>query len=167
MANTITCIRIVCALALIFCPVFSARFFVLYIIGGISDVLDGIAARRLGKETRFGAQLDMIADAVFFVIVIIKAVLPFRFPIWILIWFACIAVIKCINVIIGLIRYKRIISEHTVMNKICGVLLFLFPLCIGQLPRRAVEALVILICCAATFAVVQEGYYIRTGKEIK
>lgn len=37
---------------------------------------------------------------------------------------------------------------------------------IGWLPRQPVEVLVILTCVLATIAAVQEGYYIRAGKEI-
>lgn len=166
MANVITGIRIVCALVLIFCPTFSTWFYVLYISGGISDVLDGIAARRLGKETKLGAQLDTVADIVFVLIVLIKVVRTVYIPIWLIIWIACIAVIKFISIISGFVIYKRFVSEHTVMNKICGILLFAIPLCIGLFPRQPVAMLIILTCCAATFAAVQEGHYIRTGKEI-
>lgn len=165
-ANIITCARIVCALGLIFCPTFSVRFYVLYIIGGISDVSDGIAARHLGKETKLGAQLDTIADIVFFVTVIGKVVRAVSVPIWLYVVIACIAVMKCVNIIWGLAVYKRFVSEHTVMNKICGVLLFAIPLCIDSLPREPAAVLIILTCAAAAFAAVQEGYYIRTGKEI-
>lgn len=166
MANVITGIRIVCALVLIFCPTFSTWFYVLYIVGGISDVLDGIAARRLGKETKLGAQLDTVADIVFVLIVLIKVVRTVYIPIWLIIWIACIAVIKFISIISGFVIYKRFVSEHTVMNKICGILLFAIPLCIGLFPQQPVAMLIILTCCAATFAAVQEGHYIRTGKEI-
>lgn len=166
MANVITGIRIVCALDLIFCQTFSTWFYVLYIVGGISDVLDGMAARHLGKETKFGAQLDTIADIVFIVIVIIKVVRAIYIPMWLIIWIVCIAVIKCINIFSGFVIYKRFVSEHTVMNKICGVLLFAIPLCIGEFPWQPVAMLIILTCGVATFAAVQEGHYIRIGKEI-
>ena len=166
MANVITGIRIVCALALIFCPTFSTWFNVLYIVSGISDVLDGIAARHLGKETKFGAQFDTIADIVFIVIVIIKLVRAIHIPMWLIIWIICIAVIKLINILSGFVIYKQFVSEHTVMNKICGILLFAIPLCIGLFPPKPVMVLVILTCCFASFAAVQEGHFIRTGKII-
>ncbi len=57
IANIITGIRIVCAIALLFCPTFSSWFYIPYILGGISDVFDGIVARHFGKETKFGARL--------------------------------------------------------------------------------------------------------------
>ena len=166
MANVITGIRIICAIALIFCPAFSIWFYVLYILGGISDVLDGIIARHFGKETRFGARFDTLADIVFTLIVIMKVVQALTFPVWLIVWIVGIAVIKCVNIVRGFILYKHFVSEHTLMNKICGVLLFIIPLCIGIFPRKPTAILIILTCAAATFAAVQEGHYIRTGKEI-
>lgn len=166
MANLITSLRIFCALGLIICPTFSAWFYVLYIIGGVSDVLDGIVARSLGKETKFGAQLDTIADIVFIVIAVTKSVSTVYVPIWLIVWIILIAVIKFINIVSGFVIYERFITEHTVMNKICGVLLFLIPLCIGQLSQPIVKVLIIITCCVATFAAIQEGYYVRIGKEI-
>lgn len=167
MANVITTARIVCALGLLICPTFSAWFYVLYIISGISDVFDGIVARHFGKETKCGAQLDTIADIVFLVIAVTKAVRTIYIPIWVMVWIILIAVMKSINIFIGFVIYKRFLSEHTVMNKICGVLLFGIPLCIGQLPWQPVVVLIILTCGVATFAAIQEGQYIRNGKEIR
>ena len=166
VANVITGIRIACALGLIFCPTFSAWFYALYISGGISDVLDGIVARRLGKETKLGAQLDTIADIFFIGIIIVKTVPAISIPTWIIIWIICIALIKCVNILSGFVLYKRFISEHTVMNKICGALLFAIPLCMVKLPPQPLEALIILTCGVASFAAIQEGHFIRTGKEI-
>lgn len=167
MANLITGFRFLCALALIFCPSFSGWFSLFYFLGGISDVLDGIAARHLGKETRFGAQLDTIADIAFTAVVIIKVIQTVTIPGWILLWTVCIAVIKCVNIISGFVIKKRFVSEHTVMNKFCGLLLFAVPLCIGRLPQKPVGILMILTCAAATAAAVQEGHIVRTGKEIR
>jgi len=41
MADIITGIRIVCSIALLFCPLFSQVFYALYITAGISDMIDG------------------------------------------------------------------------------------------------------------------------------
>ena len=80
MANLITGTRIVLALILIFCPTFSEPFYIVYILGAISDVLDGIVARRLGQTTKFGAQFDTFADIAFASIVVIKVVKSLNIP---------------------------------------------------------------------------------------
>ncbi len=167
MANIITGFRIVCAITLIFCPTFSTWFYIPYIFGGISDVLDGIVARHFGKETKFGARFDTIADIIFTLTVLIKLVLATKISLWLIIWIICIAVIKCINIFIGFIIYKRFVPEHTIMNKICGVLLFAIPLLLGIFSMQIVtKILIILTCIVATFAAIQEGYYIFTKKDL-
>lgn len=166
MANAITCIRIACAAGLIFCPAFTAWFYALYLIGGVSDVLDGIAARHFGKATKFGARLDTAVDIVFTAAVLIKLVRSMDIPAWIILWIVCIAIIKCVNIIGGFVIYKRFIAEHTIPNKLCGVLLFAIPLCVNLLPPQPVRFLMILTCAAATAAAVQEGHYFFAGKEV-
>lgn len=167
MANVITGIRVICALSLIFCPIFSIRFYALYILGGISDVLDGIIARHFEKETKFGARFDTVADIIFAAVVIIKTVWAIRIPLWLIIWIICIAIIKFINIISAFVIHKRFLCEHTVLNKICGILLFATLLCVGIFPWQPVTVLIILTCGVATVAAGQEYYYICTGKEIR
>ena len=167
MPNILTSIRIVCAAALVVCPTFSTWFYAVYLLGGASDVLDGVAARRLKKETEFGAKFDTVADVIFTAVVILKVVLTIDIPLWLLLWIIGIAVIKCFNIVLGFVLHKRFVAEHTVLNKLCGVLLFLIPLCIGWLPRLPVAILILLTCGVATVAAVQEGQVIRAGKEMK
>ena len=50
MANLITGLRIIVSAALLFCPVFSPIFYVLYLIAGLSDMADGIIARKTNNE---------------------------------------------------------------------------------------------------------------------
>lgn len=166
MANIITGIRIACSLSMLICSTFSTCFYAFYIAGGISDVLDGMVARKLGQETKLGAQFDTIADIVFIASVIIKVVNAIYIPTWLIIWIASIALIKCINISDALIIYKRFIPEHTVLNKICGTFIFAIPLCIGQFSMRITLILIILTCSIATLAAFQEGYYIHIGEEI-
>lgn len=146
---------------------FSICFFVFYLVGGISDALDGIVARRWGKETKFGARLDTAADIAFFAVAIVKVVRAVEIPVWLIVWIVCVAVVKCFNLISGFAIAKRLVPEHTVLNKLCGALLFAIPLCVGSFPRRAVAVLIVLTCAVATVAALQEGYYICTGKEIR
>ena len=75
MANIITGIRIVSSVFLLFCPVFSQVFYVLYITAGVSDMADGAVARKTGTVSEFGSRLDTIADIVFVVVCMIL-----RFP---------------------------------------------------------------------------------------
>lgn len=102
MANAITAVRIVCSIALLFFPVFSPAFYTLYIVAGISDMIDGTVARKTGTVSEFGSKLDTGADFVLVVVCLIKLIPIIRAPIWLIIWIVVIAVIKAINLISGL-----------------------------------------------------------------
>ena len=54
------------------------------------------------------------------------------------------------------------VAIHSVMNKATGALLFLLPLTI---PAVGLKTSAVIVCAAATFAAIQEGYFIRTGRE--
>lgn len=166
MANLITCLRIICGPALFFFPAFSKEFYILCLIGGLSDVFDGMIARKLNKVTAKGAKLDTLADTVFVLSMLIKVISAIDIPTWLIVWVAVIALIKVVNLISGLIMYKKFVAEHTKMNKATGVILFITLFCAGFLPWQISSVLVILTCAVATFAAVQEGHYIRTGREI-
>lgn len=82
----------------------STPFYILYMICGLSDVLDGIIARKTNTASSFGARLDTIADFIFVTVLL-------------MFW---------IN-----FKYSAMV-----------------------------------VCVVATFAAIQEGYYIRKGREI-
>ena len=164
MANLITGVRILCGLILLFFPAFSRWFYVFYLAGGLSDALDGWTARRLGEVSDFGARLDTVADITFFGVVLIKVFCSFSFPFWIVVWVICIAALRILNIMVGLFSSHKLVSEHSIMNRISGLLLFLIPLCIGSLPWRPVAVLIIITCVTATAASIQESYFILKGR---
>ena len=49
-------------------------------------------------------------------------------PIWLYIWILVIAIVKLFNIVIGYIRQKEFVAVHSMINKLTGVLLFVFPL---------------------------------------
>lgn len=163
MANLMTLCRIICGVLLLASPVFSPWFHGLYLIGGATDVLDGAIARKTGTVSEFGAKLDTVADICFFGASWIKLLPTVRLPKWLWVWVAVIAVIKLVNLASGFLCKGRFVAEHTVMNKVTGALLFVLPLTLPFAESRYSAA---VVCCAATFAAIQEGHYIRTGREI-
>ena len=164
MANVITGIRILVSAALLLCPVFSPIFYAMYLIAGLSDMADGIVARKTNSVSEFGSRFDSIADFVFVGVCLIKILPVMDIPIWLYVWTAVIALIKIINIISGYAMHKRLIAVHTTMNKVTGVLLFMLPLTLSIVPLIYTG---IPICSVATFAAIQEGYFIRTGKDIE
>lgn len=162
IANIITSCRILLSITLLFCNVFSVCFYGIYLLCGFTDMVDGTIARKTNSVSEFGARLDTIADFIFFVVSFIKLFPIIYIPKWILVWIVVIAIIKICNVILGFIYTKKLISLHTVMNKITGLLLFFLP---PSLQFVELKYSLIAVCIVATFSAIQEGYYIRTGRE--
>ena len=162
MANLITCIRIICSAALLFCPVFSPAFCALYITAGVSDMADGAVARKTGTVSEFGSKLDTVADFVLVTVCLIKLIPAVHVPVPLIIWIIVIAVIKAINLISGYVMRKEIVVLHTVMNKVTGVMLFVLPLTLTFIDLKISGA---IVSSVATFAAIQEGYLIRTGEK--
>ena len=159
MANIITGFRVLISIALLFCPVFSPVFYVLYLIAGLSDMIDGTIARRMNTVSEFGARFDTAADFVFVVVCLIKFLPVISIPAWLYVWIVLIALIKIIIIISGYVVQKKLVAVHSVMNKMTGVLLFILPLTFPIVPLKY---LAIPVCAVATIAAVQEGHYIRT-----
>ena len=113
MANTLTGLRIFVSAALFFCPVFSPIFYALYLFAGISDMTDGIIARKTNSVSEFGSRFDSIADYVFVAVCLIKLLPVMDIPIWLYVWTAVIALIKVINILsgYGFIFYQKRKSE--------------------------------------------------------
>lgn len=159
IANIITSTRILCSIVLLWIPVFSPAFYFLYCFCGFTDMIDGAIARKTNSVTAFGSRLDSIADFVFVVIVFVKLLPVLTIPngIWYLI--IVIAVIKFINLISGFIYSGEIRFEHTVMNKITGLLLFLLPLTLSFIE---LDYSAPIVCIVALISAIQEGYFIRS-----
>ena len=154
MANFITGLRIVFSVVLLFCPALSPAFYALYIAAGVTDMIDGAVARKTGTVSEFGAKLDTTADFVLVVVCLIKLLPVLHVPAWIIIWIAIIAFIKVANIAAGYILQKEFLSVHSIMNKVTGGLLFVFPLTLAFMDLRYSAA---VVCMAATAAAIQEG----------
>lgn len=163
MANVITSIRIICSVAMVFCPVLSVSFYALYTVAGITDMIDGTVARRTNTVNEIGSRLDTLADFVLIVVCLMKLIPVLDVHAWIYIWIAVIAAIKLVNVISGYVLWKKFIVVHSLMNKAAGALLFALPFTLSLIELRYSA---IVVCIIATIAAVQEGAYIRTGMKI-
>jgi CDP-diacylglycerol--glycerol-3-phosphate 3-phosphatidyltransferase len=159
LPNIVSALRILCGIAILFCPVFSIAFYSLYITAGLSDIADGWIARKTNIVSAFGAKLDTVADFVFVVACLVKLLPIMDIPVWLYVWIGVIALIKAINIILGYIVQKQFVSVHSVMNKATGVLLLLLPITVSFI---SIKYSVTAICIIATFAAIQEGHLIRT-----
>lgn len=120
IANIVTSCRIIFSILMLFFSVFSPWFYVMYLLCGLTDMVDGSIARKTNTVSTF--------------------------------------------IISGYVCNKRFTVEHTVMNKITGLLLFVLPLTLFFIERKYSA---VVVCTIATFSAIQEGHYIRMGREIK
>ena len=156
LPNVISVLRIAGSIGLLFCDVVGWPFWLLYVLCGLSDILDGWLARRLHAETEAGAILDSVSDIVFVACCAIRLLPVLEIPAWLWIWAGAIVIIKMVNQISALVVFKRFCFPHTVANKLTGFLLFL------TVPTVFCSVIPVSIVAAiATFAAVQEGHFIR------
>ena len=158
IANIITTSRIVFSLPLLLIPLSSAWFYALYLLCGLSDMIDGTVARKTKSASEFGARLDTLSDFVFMSVALIKFVPHIHVPIWLSIWIGVIAMMKLGNVVLGFVCTKKFVSPHTVLNKIAGLLLFLLPVTISFVDLTYTLP---IVCAVATVAAIHEWYYME------
>ena len=164
LANILTGCRILGSISLLFFPAFSVAFYITYHFCGFSDMIDGTIARKTNSTSKFGSQLDTIADFFFVVASSIKLLPVIHIPGWLWIWGGVIAVIKICNIIRGYVAEKQFIALHTIMNKVTGFLLFLLPLTISFLELNYIA---IAVCAIATLSAIQEGLYMTADRRPK
>ena len=147
LANLVTGCRILCGMGLLFCPVFSPPFWGLYLLGGLTDMVDGTIARKTNSVTDFGSKLDSAADLIFITTACIKVLPAVHLPGRIWIWIILIAGMR--------ICKGKLLLEHTVWNKVTGLLLFLFPLTLSFLD---VKYSACVVCMIATFSALHDRH---------
>ena len=159
IANILTGCRIFGSILLMFFPMFSVEFYIIYILCGFSDMIDGTIARKTNSTSKFGSQLDTIADLIFVAVALFRLLPVIHIPEWLWIWGGVIAVFKISNIIWGYVSKKQFIALHTIMNKVTGLILFLLPLTISFVELKYTA---IVVCSIATLSAIQEGFYIIT-----
>ncbi|MBR6432591.1 MAG: CDP-alcohol phosphatidyltransferase family protein [Muribaculaceae bacterium] len=151
--NILSASRIILCLPLLLVDAMTVPFWVLYVIAGTTDMLDGFLARRWGVESKFGARLDSLADFVFVLAVGYKLFPWLKLPTALWMMIGLIALVKIVNAVSAYVVKRRIEFLHTKANKLTGVLLFIGMMTIGQSNFIPVAW---MITCIALFAAIQE-----------
>ena len=128
-------------------------FLLVYILCGITDMLDGYIARKMHTESTFGSKLDSIADFIM-MLVLMFVLFPFL-PLTesIMMWIVIIGVIKVGSIVIVFIKYRTFEMLHTYSNQVVGFVLFLYPMSLYVTPSHV---LLCIICMIATVAALEE-----------
>ena len=121
-------------------------------------MIDGTVARRTSSASEFGAKLDAVSDFVFMTVALIKFAPHLPGPVWLWIWIGIVAMIKLGNAALGFVRAKELISPHTLLNKITGLLLFFLPMTLGFVDLTYTLP---IVCTVAMVAAMHEWYYME------
>ena len=157
--NILSASRIALCLPLLLADAMTVPFWVLYVIAGTTDMLDGFLARRWDVESKFGARLDSLADFVFVLAVGYKLFPWLKLPTALWMMIGVIALVKMVNAISSYVINHKIAFLHTKANKLTGFLLFIGMMTIGQSYFVPVAW---VIACIALFAAIQERHIIRS-----
>lgn len=129
IANSITLFRIFGTISIIALKPFSKVFFTVYTLCGISDALDGFVARKTHTVSEFGSKLDSVADLFFYAVMICKILPAVYDTLNFAVWYFTVAVmiVKVALYVFHTVKNKTFMSNHTILNKITGFCVFLFP----------------------------------------
>lgn len=124
--NSLTALRLIGGIALIFLPLPSIAFYIVYVVCGLTDLLDGFLARRLKTASAFGAKLDSVADLTFYIVAMIRMLpcLRKRLPGWIWYVVAFVLALRLAAYLVAAIRLHRFAAVHTLANKATGAMVF-------------------------------------------
>ena len=104
----------------------SVWFIIGYLVGFLSDIFDGVIARRIGVSTVQLRQADSWADVCFYICVFASAwlvhqevVIAFRVPL------LAVVFVQLVWWIVNLVKYGKPASYHTYSAKFWGITLFI------------------------------------------
>jgi CDP-diacylglycerol--glycerol-3-phosphate 3-phosphatidyltransferase len=152
LANYISAARIILVLSLVLTEPLSAAFFTIYILSGISDMLDGYIARKTHTESKLGEKLDSAADLIMVTVLIILLYPVIDPPFSILLWVFIIGFIRVVSLIIVFVKYKTFAVLHTYGNKATGFILLVFPL----LLKITSDVTMYVVCVIASISSAEE-----------
>ncbi len=160
--NGISLLRALGAVLLCMFQPFSAPYWIVYLLCGISDAADGFLARRLHAETMFGAVLDSTADFLLIAFAALTLLPQLQPAPWMIAWAAGIAALRVTALLVCRIRFHRCAVCHTISNRASGFALFLLPI----LWRSCGNWLIAAVGGLATLAACEELLLQLTAKRL-
>ncbi|RXK87075.1 CDP-alcohol phosphatidyltransferase family protein [Filimonas effusa] len=151
--NLLSAARILLSVSLLFLFEHTPAFLVVYGVAGLTDILDGTIARKYKVQSSAGARLDSIGDLFYFVILVIYLVAEHgNVMLSYITVIAVVFLLRILNIIVGFVKYKRLIMIHTIANKTAGLLVFLLPVVL----LAANKSLLAVVSIVALVASIEE-----------
>ena len=105
---------------------FNGLAFVVFVVAGVTDALDGLIARRTGQRTTLGAWLDPMADKLLLVSTFVVLTMPLGLPNQLPLWFTVLVISRdvCIVLTVAIVNLavERRVFYPSVLGKIATVL---------------------------------------------
>lgn len=132
-------------------------FIFLYAMCGLTDLADGLIARKMDCVTAVGAKLDSMADIAFSLVSLYLILLRINLEssFYFLICILIVSGVRIVNMLIVKIKYGQWNIIHTIGNKVTGLALFLIlPI---YLIWGLIPTVIVVVCVAlALFSSLEE-----------
>jgi CDP-diacylglycerol--glycerol-3-phosphate 3-phosphatidyltransferase len=148
---------------MVFAEPFSVVFWICYLFGGLSDLMDGVVAKKLHQQSAAGAKFDSVADLIFAASILIVVIKSISIPAWVWLCIIFIGSLRIIGYGIGYYKFHTFSAVHTYMNKAVGFLIFAFPLLYALI---GFNIAVIVVCSASFMSSVEELAITVKSKEL-
>jgi CDP-diacylglycerol--glycerol-3-phosphate 3-phosphatidyltransferase len=137
-------------------------FFVCFVIAGLTDVFDGVIARKFNLCSKFGEKIDSLADGIFISCLILTGVLAIRFTITSYHWgiFAVLMAIRAMNMAFTWKKFRRVGFIHTRSTRWAAIPMYiLVPISVylGDVPSIPLAIFLVL----TTIAQLEETYILH------
>lgn len=162
--NMLSVLRMALSLSLLLFLGNRLLFFIIFLLCGLSDLLDGMIARKTNSQSALGARLDSAGDILFFIVVLdCIAIWAGRQALALLPYVAAIVLLRFINLAIAGIRFRIFAAIHTYANKAAGILVFIS---FGVYVLTNAIWAFIPVCIVAGLSALEETLILLTSKEL-
>lgn len=153
--NIISLFRMFLSLGLLGLAPLCPAFYWAFSLCGLSDMVDGFIARKIGAVSELGSKLDSASDLIF-TVVLIWILLPYlSLSKGLILWLLLIALIRGLTLGLGYVKRRTLEIRHTFGNKATGFLLFLS---VYFIPFVNVDTIAVFLCLVATLSAVEEFF---------
>ena len=166
--NILSSIRIPLSLLLIYLATLHkpALFVCVYAFTALTDMLDGLLARKFHWESKLGSKIDGFADIVLVLcmLTIVFAVLKLQFAAYVVICVGVIALVRGSNLVFTRIKFKQWGTMHTFLIRYTAVPIYLIAP-VFVVTGDPQNGLVMVILAAILASVVEETVILALMKE--
>lgn len=158
LANILSAIRIIAGACLYLFSDITGGFIAIYVVCGVTDLLDGPVARKFESTSAVGAILDTVGDAITYMALVKILLVKHMIPSWIVYWMFGVLALHILAGLVSLKKVKKFYVVHSLFGKILGGSIFVLPFAMWIVSKTGldymstVHLLMFIIGCFATLA---------------